>query len=67
MDVSVGIKKRFTNLTIGTKLMLHFLEKLYSPHSGLRHLSTIPLKDSHLFKIAEPVIKFYLKKISEQF
>ena len=28
-------------------------KKLYSPHSRSRHLSTIPLKDYHLFKIAE--------------
>ena len=28
---------------------------------GPRHLSTILLKGSHLFKIAESVIKFYLK------
>ena len=27
-----------------------------------RHLSTIPLKDSHLFKIVESVISFYFKK-----
>ena len=29
-----------------------------------RHLSTILLKNFHLFKIAELVINFYLKKIS---
>ena len=28
-------------------------KKLYSPHSRSRHLSTIPLKDYYLFKIAE--------------
>lgn len=39
------------------------LEKLYSPHGGPRHLFTISLKDSHLFKIAESVINFCLKKI----
>ena len=27
-----------------------------------RHLSTIPLKNFHLFKIAESVINFYFKK-----
>ena len=37
------------------------MEKLYSAHGGSRHLSTIPLKDSHLFKIAELVFSFYLK------
>ena len=32
---------------------------------GSRHMSTIPLKDSHLFKIVESVISFcFLKKIS---
>ena len=36
-------------------------EKLYNSHGGLRHLSTIPVKDSHLFKIAESVFSFYLK------
>ena len=54
------------------------MEKLYSPHGGPRHLSTIPLKDyhlfkiakseikdSHLFKIAESVISFCLKKNSD--
>ena len=29
-----------------------------------RHLSTIPLKNFHLFKITKSVINFYLKKIS---
>ena len=29
-----------------------------------RYLSTILLKNSHLFKIAESVISFYFKKIS---
>ena len=28
-----------------------------------RHLLTIPLKDRHLFKIAESLINFRLKKI----
>ena len=28
----------------------------------LRYLSTIPLKNFHLFKIAKSVINFYLKK-----
>ena len=31
---------------------------------GPRHLSTIPLKDSHLLKIVESVISFYFKKFS---
>ena len=32
-----------------------------------RHLSTIPIKDFHLFKIAELVINFYLEKFSNNF
>ena len=36
------------------------VEKLYNSHSTPRHLSTIPLKDSLLFKIAESA---YDKKI----
>ena len=36
----------------------------YSPHGEPRYLSTIPLKDSHLFKIAKSVISFCLKKNS---
>lgn len=28
-------------------------KKLYSPHGRPRYLSTVQLKDSHLFKIAE--------------
>ena len=41
---------------------MHKFEKLYSPHGGPRHLSTIPLKNFHLFKIADSVINFYFKK-----
>ena len=37
------------------------LEKLYRPHGRPRHLYTIPVKDSNLFKIAELVFSFYLK------
>ena len=36
-------------------------EELYSPHGGPRYLSTIPVKDSHLFKITKSVFSFYLK------
>ena len=39
----------------------HFWEKLYCPHSGPRRLSTILVKDSHIFKITESVFSFYLK------
>ena len=41
------------------------MEKSYHPHSGLCHLSTIPLKNLYLFKIAESVISFCIKKISD--
>ena len=37
------------------------VEKLYSPHGESCHLSTISVKDFHLFKIAESVFSFYLK------
>jgi len=37
-------------------------EKLYSSDGRPRHLFAISLKDSHLFKIAESVISFCLKK-----
>ena len=36
-------------------------EKLYRLHGELHHLSTIPVKDSNLFKIVESVFSFYLK------
>ena len=39
----------------------HAQEKLYSLYDGPRHLSMIPIKDSHLFKIIESVFSFYLK------
>ena len=35
-------------------------DKLYSFHGGPHYLSTISLKDSHSFKIAESVISFCL-------
>ena len=37
----------------------HNEEKLYSSYSKPHHLSTIPLKDSNLFKIVESIISFY--------
>ena len=43
----------------------HQDEKLYNSHGRSRHLSTISLKDSYLFKITESVINCYLKKISD--
>ena len=48
-----------TRYQVSTTLL--FMEKLYGLHGGPRHLSTIPIKDSHLFKIAESVFNFYLK------
>ena len=41
---------------------LWVMEKLYSPHGVPYHLSTIPLKNSDLFKIVELVISLCLKK-----
>ena len=38
-----------------------FHEILYGIHGGPRHLSTILVKNSHLFKIAKSVFSFYLK------
>ena len=35
--------------------------------NGPRHLSIIPLKNFHLFKIAESIINLCLKKISNNF
>ena len=35
--------------------------KLYNSHGESCHLSIIPVKDSHLFKIVESVFSFYLK------
>ena len=46
---------------------VHFfsiLEEIIEYSGGPCHLSTILLKDFHLFKIAEPIINFCLKKIS---
>ena len=43
----------------------HQDEKLCNSHGRSRHLSTISLKNSYLFKIAESVISFCLKKISD--
>ena len=38
--------------------------EIIEPSDGSHHLSTIPLKNFHLFKITESVINFCLKKIS---
>ena len=42
------------------------LGEIIESSGGPRHLSTIPLKNFHLFKIAESVINFCLKKFSNQ-
>ena len=39
------------------------IREIIPSSGGPCHLSTIPLKDSHLFKIAESVISFCFKKI----
>ena len=40
------------------------LGEIIESSGGPRHLSTIPLKNFHLFKIAKSVINFCLKKFS---
>ena len=40
------------------------LQEIIESPGGPRHLSTISLKNFHLFKIAESIINFCLKKIS---
>ena len=40
------------------------VQEIIESSGGPRHLSTIPLKNFHLFKIAESVINFCFKKIS---
>ena len=41
----------------------YFDEKLYSSRGELRHLSTILLKNFHLFKIIKSAINFWLKQL----
>ena len=60
-DRTLKKKRRITLKKERLMLIIMGLEKLYSPHGGPRHLSTIPVKGSHLFKIAESVFSFYLK------
>ena len=43
------------------KKEVKIMEKLYSPHGGSRHLSSILVKDSYIFKIVVSVFSFYLK------
>ena len=40
------------------------LQEIIESSGGSRHLSTIPLKNFYLFKIAKLIINFCLKKIS---
>ena len=51
----------FISLQCLKTLNFQDLEKLYGPHGRPHHLSTIPVKGSHLFKISELVFSFYLK------
>ena len=46
-------------------MLMHLFEReIIESSGGLRHLSIILLKNFNLFKIAESVINFYLKKFS---
>ena len=63
-NVSLSILERRGTLVHKTNKD-HNEEKLYSFYIRSRHLFTISLKNSHLFKIAESVISFYLKKFSD--
>ena len=40
--------------------MIMWLEKLYDPHNGQHHLSTIPIKDFNIFKITESFYNIYI-------
>ena len=48
----------------GIKIQSRERGEIIESSGGSRHLSTIPLKNFHLFKIAKPVINFCLKKFS---
>ena len=48
----------FPNARLPPKLKMPTLGEIIQSSSGPRHLSTIPLKNSHLFKIAELTISF---------
>ena len=54
-----------TGLNKNATIVSLYWEKLYCPHGKPRYLSTIPLKDFHLFKIVESIISFCLKKFSD--
>ena len=54
--ISKNSKQQFSNYFTKREIIQSYGES--------RHLSTIPLKDFHLFKIIESVIGFYFKKIS---
>ena len=51
----------FYLLLILLKLVKAVNSRNYSPHGGPLHLSTILIKDSHVFKIVKSVFSFYLK------
>ena len=54
-------KKKERESVCQEKKKVKIMEKLYSPHGGSHHLSTILVKDSHIFKIDVLVFSFYLK------
>ena len=58
--INVHFQKKKKNNKYGTCAATVILtsEKLYSPYGRQRHLSTILVKDSHIFKIAESVFLF---------
>ena len=53
------LQKGHQNIILGLYSLKQ--EKLYSSHDESHHLSTIPVKNSHLFKIVKSVLNFYLK------
>ena len=51
-------------IKLSTATIICITGKIIVYSDGPRYLSTIPLKNFHLFKIAESVINFCLKKFS---
>ena len=52
------------NFKSNEMLLVIIIGKIIEFSGRPRHLSTILLKNFHLFKIAEPIINFYLKFFS---
>ena len=50
--------------TANNLIPLPITQEIIESSGGPCHLSTIPLKNFHLFKITDSVINFYLKKFS---